>query len=50
VEGLAFWCVFSLDRSRCDAFVAAFEATPRRHPRLERLFNEPSVFDSTDRS
>jgi len=28
-----------------DAFVAALDAPPRRHPRLEHLFREPSVFD-----
>ncbi len=36
---------FRLDAKQWDAFVAALDATPRRHLRLERLFNEPSVFD-----
>ncbi len=45
-ERLAGRRVFSLDRKRWDAFVAALDAPPRRHRRLERLFNEPSVFDS----
>ncbi len=45
-EQLADRRVFSLDRKRWDAFVAALDAQPRRHTRLERLFNEPSVFDS----
>lgn len=49
-ERLADRQVFRLDRKRWDAFVAALDAPPRRHPRLERLFGEPSVFDSTDRS
>jgi uncharacterized protein (DUF1778 family) len=37
--------VFTLDAKGWDAFVAALDAPPRRHPRLERLFREPSVFD-----
>lgn len=49
-ERLADRRVFRLDRKRWDAFVAALDAPPRRHPRLERLFSEPSVFDPTDRS
>ncbi len=44
-ERLADRRVFSLDRKNWDAFVAALDAPPRRHPRLERLFSEPSVFD-----
>jgi uncharacterized protein (DUF1778 family) len=27
------------------AFMAALDAPPRKHPRMERLLNEPSVFD-----
>jgi uncharacterized protein (DUF1778 family) len=38
--------VFTLDRKSWDAFVAALDAPPRRHPRLERLFSESSVFDA----
>lgn len=49
-ERLADRRVFRLDRKRWDAFVAALDAPPRRHPRLERLFSELSVFDPTDRS
>jgi len=45
-ERLADRRVFTLDRKPWDAFVAALDAPPRRHPRLERLFSEPSVFDS----
>jgi uncharacterized protein (DUF1778 family) len=37
-ERLADRCVFTLDRKRWDAFIAALDAPPRRHPRLERLF------------
>ncbi len=37
--------VFTLDGKKWDAFVAALDAPPRRHARLERLFREPSVFD-----
>lgn len=37
--------VFHLDTERWEAFVAALDAPPRRPPRLERLFREPSVFD-----
>jgi uncharacterized protein (DUF1778 family) len=37
---------FRLSGKGWDAFVAALDAPPRRHPRLERLFREPSVFDS----
>ena len=44
-ERLADRRVFSLDRKAWDAFVAALDAPPRRHPRLERLFRERSVFD-----
>jgi uncharacterized protein (DUF1778 family) len=44
-EKLADRRVFTLDRKSWDAFVAALDAPPRRHHRLERLFREPSVFD-----
>src|SRR5580658_6513064 len=44
-ERLADRRVFTLDGKRWEAFVAALDAPPRRHPRLERLFREPSVFD-----
>ena len=37
--------VFTLDAKGWDAFIAALDAPPRRHARLERLFHEPSVFD-----
>jgi uncharacterized protein (DUF1778 family) len=44
-ERLADRRVFTLDGKRWDAFVAALDVPPRRHPRLERLFREPSVLD-----
>src|SRR6516165_7784846 len=44
-ERLADRRIFNLDRKAWDAFVAALDAPPRRHARLERLFREPSVFD-----
>jgi uncharacterized protein (DUF1778 family) len=44
-ERLADRRMFTLDRKAWDAFVAALDAPPRRHPRLERLFREPSAFD-----
>lgn len=44
-ERLADRTVFTLDAKRWEEFVAALDAPPRRHPRLERLFREPSVFD-----
>ena len=44
-ECLADRRVFTLSAKNWDAFVAALDAPPRRHARLERLFREPSVFD-----
>lgn len=44
-ERLADRRIFTLNAEQWDAFVAALDAPPRRHPRLERLFREPSVFD-----
>src|ERR1700720_2062478 len=44
-ERLADRRIFTLDAKGWDAFVAALDAPPRRHARLERLFREPSVFD-----
>jgi uncharacterized protein (DUF1778 family) len=37
--------VFMLDAKSWDASIAALDAPPRCHPRLERLFREPSVLD-----
>ncbi|HYA43290.1 MAG TPA: DUF1778 domain-containing protein [Syntrophobacteraceae bacterium] len=45
-ERLADRRVFILDTKQWEAFIAALDAPPRRHPRLERLFREPSVFDA----
>ncbi len=36
---------FGLDAERWRAFLAALDAPPRVHPRLERLLREPSVFE-----
>lgn len=44
-ERLADRRLFTLDTPRWEEFVAALDAPPRRHPRLERLFREPSFFD-----
>jgi uncharacterized protein (DUF1778 family) len=44
-ERLADRRTFVLDAKNWDAFITALDAPPRRHPRLERLFEEPSVFD-----
>jgi uncharacterized protein (DUF1778 family) len=44
-ERLANRRIFTVDGKGWGAFVAALDAPPRRHPRLERLFREPSVFD-----
>ena len=45
-ERLADRRFFTLDAKRWDAFVAALDAPPRRHPRLKRIFRELSVFDA----
>jgi uncharacterized protein (DUF1778 family) len=45
-ERLADRRVFTLDHRTWEVFVAALDAPPRRHPRLDRLFREPSAFDS----
>ncbi|QGM99740.1 DUF1778 domain-containing protein [Methylocystis parvus] len=37
--------VFILDEERWVALRAALDAPPRRQPRLEKLFSEPSFFD-----
>jgi uncharacterized protein (DUF1778 family) len=44
-ERLADRRVFVLGAKSWDAFVAALDAPPRRLPRLERLFREPSELD-----
>jgi uncharacterized protein (DUF1778 family) len=45
-ERLADRRVFTLTDTQWDAFAAALDAPPRRHPRLERLFRDPSYFDA----
>ncbi len=47
-ERLADRTIFTLDDKAWQAFVEALDAPPRRHPRLERLFREPSVFDKAE--
>ena len=39
---------FGLDAERWNAFMAALDRPPRALPRLERLFHEPTPFDSSD--
>jgi uncharacterized protein (DUF1778 family) len=46
-ERLADRKVFTLDAKSWDAFLAALDAPPRRHARLERLFRESSPLDPT---
>jgi len=45
-ERLADRRVFTLDAKGWEAFVAALDAPPRHHARLERLFREATVFDA----
>jgi uncharacterized protein (DUF1778 family) len=45
-EQLASRRTFTLDAISWNAFVAALDAPPRRHERLEQLLRGPSVFDS----
>jgi uncharacterized protein (DUF1778 family) len=45
-ERLADRRVFALEPERWEAFLEALDAPPRRRPRLERLFREPSAFDA----
>ena len=47
-ERLADRTAFTLDETNWDVFVAALDAPPRRHARLEQLFREPSVFDQAE--
>jgi uncharacterized protein (DUF1778 family) len=34
-----------LNAEQWEAFLAALDAPPRRHPRMERLLNEPTLLD-----
>jgi len=45
-ERLADRKAFTLNAKKWESFVAALDAPPQHNPRLERLFHEPSVFDS----
>lgn len=36
---------FTLNAEQWQAFQAALDAPPRRHPRMERLLNEPTILD-----
>lgn len=40
---------FVLDAEPWAAFLAALDAPPRRHPRLERLLHESTPFDPLER-
>jgi len=35
----------TLSAEQWEAFMAALDAPPRRHPRMERLLNEPTILD-----
>jgi uncharacterized protein (DUF1778 family) len=45
VDSLADRREFKLSAKAWTAFVQALDAPPRDHPRLTRLFREPSIFD-----
>lgn len=36
---------FALNAEQWEAFLTALDAPPRRHPRMERLLNEPTCLD-----
>ena len=36
---------FGLNAAQWETFITALDAPPRRHPRLERLLNEPTILD-----
>ena len=36
---------FRLNAEQWEAFMVALDAPPRSHARMERLLNEPSIFD-----
>jgi uncharacterized protein (DUF1778 family) len=44
-ETLADRQSFQLDGAQWEAFLAALDAPPQRHPRLARLLQEPSVLE-----
>lgn len=45
-EKLADRQIFTLDEKKWQAFITALDTPPQRKARLERLFREPSVFDT----
>ena len=42
---LAERSLIELNAGNWAAFIAALDAPPQRHPRMERLLNDPSVLD-----
>jgi uncharacterized protein (DUF1778 family) len=46
-ETLADRAKFGLNAEQWEAFLTALDREPRYHPRLERLLNEPSIFEQT---
>ncbi|KOR28673.1 hypothetical protein TI05_16485 [Achromatium sp. WMS3] len=44
-ETLAERHTFGLDAEKWEAFMAALDAPPRLHPRMQRLLQESSVFE-----
>jgi len=38
----------ALNAEQWTAFIAALDAPPRRHPRMERLLNEPTILDPNE--
>jgi uncharacterized protein (DUF1778 family) len=38
-------CRIGLDSEQWAAFMAALDAPPQRHPRMERLLKEPGILD-----
>lgn len=47
-ETLADRQYFGLDAEQWTAFIEALDAPPRDLPRIERLFREPSVFETSE--
>jgi len=47
-ETLAERSTFGLDAERWSAFLAALDAPPRELPRLKRLFQEATPFESSE--
>jgi uncharacterized protein (DUF1778 family) len=47
-ERLADRRTFTLNAQQWRDFMKALDAPPRSHPRLKRLFSEPTIFDRDD--